>query len=258
MRISNTIVALIFLALATSLAAQDPVTLSVKRYTTVDEETYLYEEGELGADGFYPTYQTVEVYDSATPRTRIALVSGYPVYSVSDWNAEVAETPSLATHFQLEPQTFNLEGESVRFITWIGASPVASVTPIEPKLINLSFRAVLPANGAIRPGFVISNGPTRVLLRAGGPALARFGVAGTLPDPRITLFQGTATVASNDNWAGRPTSDAAAASGGFPYVAGSKDAAMVVVLSPGEYTAAITGEPNTSGELLVEIYTVPQ
>jgi hypothetical protein len=37
----------------------------------------------------------------------------------------------------------------------------------------------------------------------------------------------------------------------------SKDAALLVTLSPGVYTANLSGVNNTSGIALLEIYTVP-
>ncbi len=44
-----------------------------------------------------------------------------------------------------------------------------------------------------------------VLIRAVGPTLAAFGVEGTLPNPELKLYSGTAKIAENDDWrAARP------------------------------------------------------
>jgi hypothetical protein len=49
---------------------------------------------------------------------------------------------------------------------------------------------------------------------------------------------------------------AAAQVGEFPLPAGSKDAALLITLQPGLYTAVVTGVGNTTGVALVEIYEV--
>ena len=46
--------------------------------------------------------------------------------------------------------------------------------------------------------------------------------------------------------------------GAFPFVFGSRDAAIVLDLNAGNYTCIITGDPGTSGEVLVEVYRVPR
>jgi farnesyl diphosphate synthase len=43
-----------------------------------------------------------------------------------------------------------------------------------------------------------------MLLRGIGPALTAFGVSGALTDPRLTLYNGAAVLASNDDWGGDP------------------------------------------------------
>jgi hypothetical protein len=45
--------------------------------------------------------------------------------------------------------------------------------------------------------------------------------------------------------------------GAFAYAAGSTDAALIVNLPPGAYTAEVTGVGGTSGVSLVEVYEVP-
>ena len=44
------------------------------------------------------------------------------------------------------------------------------------------------------------NGPKRVIIRAIGPTLTDFGVPGALSDPTLELFEGSNSVASNDDW----------------------------------------------------------
>jgi hypothetical protein len=108
-------------------------------------------------------------------------------------------------------------------------------------------------------GFTISGTePKRILVRGVGPTLATLGVTGTLADPKLELIrQGTTTpMASSDDW--DPTlAPVFSAVGAFALTPGSKDAALLVTLPPGGYTAQISGVGNTTGVAIVEVYEVP-
>ena len=106
---------------------------------------------------------------------------------------------------------------------------------------------------------VTGNAPKRVLIRAVGPTLAQFGVAGTLADPQLLVTDNSGTVfARNDDWGGEEAISGAAGSvGAFPLPAPSRDAAAVVTLSPGSYTVQVSGVNNTTGVALAEIYELP-
>ena len=133
-------------------------------------------------------------------------------------------------------------------------------------LVNLSCRARVGTGADILiAGFAISGTESkRVLIRAIGPTLATLGVAGTLADPRLDVIRqgapaATATVASNDNWdaALAPTFSSVGAFGLSP---GSKDAALVVTLPPGSYTAQVSGVGTgtaAQGVAIVEVYELP-
>ena len=64
------------------------------------------------------------------------------------------------------------------------------------------------------------------------------------------------SIAVNDDWSGADISDTAATVGAFPLASGSKDAAILVKLAPGEYTAHATGKLSATGIALVEMYVV--
>ena len=134
-------------------------------------------------------------------------------------------------------------------------------TTVLAGLSNMSVRAAVPANGQIIPGIVLDQ-PCRVLVRVAGPALAAFGVPGTLPNPKVFLYSGQNVVASNDDWSSTPTNQTAVQSavtksGAFAFTAGSKDAALVADLAAGSYTCVIVGDTGTTGEVLLEVYRVP-
>jgi polygalacturonase len=132
----------------------------------------------------------------------------------------------------------------------------------QPQLVNLSTRAVVgPGANALVAGVVIGGTTGRtVLIRGIGPTLSGFGVAGTLGDPQLTVYDAKgAVIATNDDWAGDANVAAIAASvGAFPLAsASSKDAAVVLTLAPGAYTAILTGAGSGTGAGMVEIYDVP-
>ena len=106
-------------------------------------------------------------------------------------------------------------------------------------------------------GFTLSGeGSRNLLIRAVGPTLGAFGVAGTLSDPKLQVYSGSTIVAENDNWSNSlaPTFSSV---GAFALTTGSKDAALTVALPQGNYTVQISGTLGGVGEALVEIYELP-
>ena len=132
--------------------------------------------------------------------------------------------------------------------------------PASPRLVNLSTRGDAgTGNNALIAGLVISGTqPRRVLLRAIGPSLTAFGVPGVLRDPVLTLYRDSVALATNDDWEISRSGAALAATaqrvGAFPLQAASLDAALLLTLAPGAYTAVITSADGGTGVALVEVY----
>ncbi|MBI5769861.1 MAG: DUF1800 family protein [Verrucomicrobia bacterium] len=130
------------------------------------------------------------------------------------------------------------------------------------RLMNLSTRAnVGTGAGILISGISIAadNGRRQILVRAAGPALAAFGVQGAISDPTIAIIDGTNNqIASNDNWDENAASLSAAfaKSGAFAFAAGSKDAAVITDLAPGNYTIQVSGVNGATGGALVEVYDI--
>lgn len=131
------------------------------------------------------------------------------------------------------------------------------------RLVNISTRAQVGTGGNILiPGFVISGSGTETLLiRADGPGLTQFGVAGVLAQPRLSIFDGAGNmIASNTGWGADVSPDqtagVAASVGAFALVRGSADCAVIVSLPAGAYTVEISGFGNTTGVALAEVYEV--
>ncbi len=142
----------------------------------------------------------------------------------------------------------------------IGEAPAPSAAG---RLANLSTRAQVGSGESVLiPGFVLAgDAPRRVLVRAIGPGLTAFGVAGALADPTLEVLRGSEVVAANDNWQAQPAGAAAATAavdaGAFPLAAGSRDAALVLNLAPGAYTLRVAGVGGATGVALAEIYLLP-
>jgi len=72
---------------------------------------------------------------------------------------------------------------------------------------------------------------------------------------------GSSIIATNDNWSSAANAveiaAVSASAGAFAFAAGSKDAALVVTLPAGAYSASVSGVGGTTGTALVEIYVVP-
>ena len=153
-------------------------------------------------------------------------------------------------------------------VTSGGISAVSSTATITVKaggwLTNLSARAYLePVVNWSYPliaGFVTTGpGQKSVLVRGVGPGLQQFGVTGFLTNPSLTINTGSTPGPTLTTW------DSSLASmftslGAFQLAEGSKDAAMLQLLSPGAYTAIVNSasQPANSGIAMVEIYDADQ
>lgn len=103
--------------------------------------------------------------------------------------------------------------------------------------------------------------PLRLLLRAVGPGLSAFGVADAIPDPEIVLFDSDGEeITRNQIWtSSEPTTIAAAARsvGAFALDDDAVDAAFLVELPAGHYTAHVLSADGSVGTALLEIYRLP-
>lgn len=132
------------------------------------------------------------------------------------------------------------------------------------RMVNLSGRSMNAITGEPSvPGFVISGTQRRkVLIRAAGPALTGL-VSTPMEDPELVLFNASGTqIGFNDDWSAEAVQAglieaAATLTEAFAWKRGSKDAALLVDLEPGLYTAHGRGKGGGTGISLVEIYEVP-
>ena len=141
---------------------------------------------------------------------------------------------------------------------------------IPTRLANVASRALTgPGQSAHVLGFVVSGArPKAMLIRGVGPALTPFGITNALPDPSLTIFNAAGqAVFTNNDWSGPVTivgaataaelAAAATRAGAIALAANSRDAALLVQLDPGAYTAVVSDASGATGVSLVEVHEVP-
>jgi hypothetical protein len=129
------------------------------------------------------------------------------------------------------------------------------------RLANLSTRAsVKTGNNVMIGGFFVDagTGGANICVRALGPSLTGFGVAGALPDPTLELRDGDGTlILANDDWQDNAGQQAALTAAGMAPT-NNKESAVIKFLAPGAYTAIVQGRNGTpTGVGLVEVYNLP-
>ncbi len=138
-------------------------------------------------------------------------------------------------------------------------TPTATPNPTPPvgsasHLANISTRMKIGvAENVLIGGFIINGTqPKKLILRAIGPSLGGLGVANAISDPVLQLFGSGGEIASNDDWTtGTQVSDIQSSGMGpsNPY-----ESALIVTLSPGNYTAIVSGYNGDQGVGLIEAY----
>jgi hypothetical protein len=119
---------------------------------------------------------------------------------------------------------------------------------------------VLGGEQVLIAGFIITGTDAKqVIIRGMGPSLNGVGV--TLSDPTLQLHQGHTTLATNDNWkVNDQTGQSQEAAIRATTIPPSNDleSAIVISLSPGSYTAILSGKNGGTGVGLVELYDLAQ
>ncbi len=129
-------------------------------------------------------------------------------------------------------------------------------------LINLSIRTNVTATD---PFFIVgtvlggggTTGSKPLLVRGIGPSLSQFGITDAIADPKLDVFAGAATFATNDNWGGDATlSTIFTRVGAFPLAgATSRDAVVYNAATPArDYTMQFSGVGGATGTLIAELY----
>lgn len=161
--------------------------------------------------------------------------------------------------WSVDHQCFYLVGDnaSIHAVGHLRALP----PPETGGLANAAVRGfVSPAQGPLIAGLVVpGTKERRVLIRAVGPGLAAFGVSGVLERPQLTVHRDSTLFASATSLSNHPDAallrDTSAQVGAFALHA--NDAALLLTLAPGTWTATVTGADSSAGTVLIEAYILP-
>lgn len=222
----------------------------------------------FGVQGTLPD-PTITLYRGSEPLMANGDWSEAPV-GLAEYFSQVGafglaeQSPDSAAYVELEPGAYTVHLADSLGRTGVGLNEVYVVEPQASGagLVNLSARAeVGPGSRVLVPGFVIDgNESRRVLIRGVGPGLAPFGVSNFLADPEIEVYAGVESLARNLDWGDLDPvglNQAFSEVGAQSLAADSKDAAILIELSPGAYTAHIRSSDGTLGVALLEVFFLP-
>ncbi len=121
------------------------------------------------------------------------------------------------------------------------------------RLANIATRGLVqPGDKLMIGGFIVQNGPVKVVVRAIGPSLVQFGISNALPDTSLQLRdQQGDIVLENDDW---KTSQQQELENTGLQPTHDLEAALVTTIQPGQYTAQVRGKGNASGVGVVQVY----
>jgi uncharacterized protein (DUF1800 family) len=214
----------------------------------------------------------------ANPQIQLFNAAGTLVHYNDNWSADTLAMQDAVGAFRLttnsadavlvatlSPGSYTAQVSGVNNTSGIAILEIYDVSG-SARLLNISTRALVGSDAnAFFSGLVVApgGGARRVLVRAAGPALANLGVSGTVADPAIAVIDSAGRQianGTNDNWSSgsaAATASLAAAftqAGAFPFAAGSRDAALIVDLLPGNYVIQVNGVGGATGAALVEVY----
>jgi hypothetical protein len=143
--------------------------------------------------------------------------------------------------------------------TGIGLVEVYDLSQAAPaRLANISSRGFVEiGENVLIGGFIVGGsgeGGARVVVRAIGPSLGNQGVEGALQDPTLQLLDSNGSeIFANDDWKDSQQAELEALN-----IQPSNDleSALIVTLSAGNYTAIVSGQSESTGVGLVEVYNV--
>lgn len=205
------------------------------------------------------------------PRVTFFNSDAVEVAANDDWDAANADLFASLGAFALETGSkdaalnVSLSGASTASVTGGDAGGVVLIEVYDvgddntTRLANVSARNLVgTGNDVLIAGFVVQgDDPKNMLIRGIGPALAAFGLPGVLGDPVLEIYNSSnEVVASNDNW-DMGLRSSFTTTGAFDLPDNSLDAALIVTLPPGAYSALLRGANGGTGEGLVEIYELP-
>ena len=204
------------------------------------------------------------------PILRVYDSSGALIAINDNWQSDpqhfVVESNGLAPANLSEPAIARSLAPGRYTVIVTGADPTPGIGLVEvydisaqanSKFVNMSTRGSVGTHDNILiSGFIIGDVESAtVIVRALGPTLTSYGVSGVLSDPTLAIYDSHGVViASNDNWQDNPNAIYLQKNGLAP--ANASEAALVLHLPAGKYTAVVRGANDGTGVGLAEVYTL--
>ena len=182
--------------------------------------------------------------------TQEAEIQATGIPPTNDLEAAIVQT--------LNPGSYTIILRGMGLTTGIGLVEIYDLDHVPvSKLANISTRAFVETGGGIViAGFIVggASGSDQMVLRGIGPSLTGLGIRNALADPNLQLRDGNgALLMSNNNWQDDPAQAAALTNAGLA-PSNQLESGIVAALSPGAYTALLSGTNNGVGVGLVEVY----
>ena len=187
-------------------------------------------------------------------------VSGDPLFHAAPANLHITpSSPAAGAGTATGAPSTDLDNVARPNPPAIGAyEPTSVAPPNPPRLSNISTRMqVLTGNDVMIGGFVIGGGSNKtVAIVATGPSLAPFGISNFLANPTLTLVRSSdqAVLATNDDWQSASNQAQLQAAGFAP--SNPLEAAILINLPPGAYTAIVQGVGGGTGVSVIGVYEV--
>ena len=153
---------------------------------------------------------------------------------------------------------FTAAGARSTFASSLNSPTFAAIESGTQKVLNISTRGVVQtADEVLIGGFILGGNALAnqvIVIRAIGPSLTAAGVTGALQDPVLELYNAAGTLlVSNNNWGDTQRSQI---QGKGLAPSDEREAAILIALPTGNYTAILRGNGDTTGVALVEVYNL--
>jgi hypothetical protein len=204
-----------------------------------------YEPGE-GVGGVTVTVSNTNSYAVT------ASSGGYSVPVVGSGNYTVTFSGGSAPTNQKNVSVSNGQNVKSDYVVTGSATPTPTPPAGPTMLANISTRAVVGTGANVLIGGFIVTGTEskKVIVRGIGPSLP---LPGKMLNPTLEIHSPSgAVIAVNDDWGQNANSAEIADSGVAP--TNPSEAAVLMNLAPGSYTAVLSGANQTTGTAVVEVY----
>ncbi len=182
----------------------------------------------------------------------------FPGEEVSAFGLAPADAREAAVVATLPPGAYSALVSGVGSTSGVALFELYDLDAATSRIANLSTRSRVESGDNVMIGGFILGGTvnTKVIVRAIGPSLIANGITDALLDPTLDIHDSNGgLLASNDNW--RTDQEAEIIATTVPPT-DDREAAIVLTLVPGPYTAVIQGANGATGVALFEVYALNQ